>query len=48
MEISEQELQAAVLRGEEIRRNGYAISADYDARQNQLVVCLDYLKRANA
>ena len=30
MEISEQEFQAAVLRGEEIRRNGYAVSAEYD------------------
>lgn len=40
MEISEQEFQAAVLRGEEIRRNGYAVSADYDAHQNRLVVGL--------
>ena len=40
MEISEQEFQAAVLRGEEIRRNGYAISAEYDAHQNRLVVGL--------
>lgn len=40
MEISEQEFQAAVLRGEEMRRNGYAVSAEYDARQNRLVVGL--------
>lgn len=40
MEISEQEFQAAVLRGEEIRRNGYAVSAEYDAHQNRLVVGL--------
>lgn len=40
MEISEQEFQAAVLRGEEVRRNGYAVSAEYDARQNRLVVGL--------
>lgn len=40
MEISEQEFQAAVLRGEEIRRNGYAVSAEYDASQNRLVVGL--------
>ncbi|MBB1499615.1 DUF2442 domain-containing protein [Paracoccus sp. MC1862] len=41
MEISEQEFQAAVLRGEEIRRNGYAVSAEYDAHQNRLVVGLN-------
>lgn len=40
MEISEQEFQAAVLQGEEIRRNGYAVSAEYDAHQNRLVVGL--------
>ena len=40
MEISEQEFQAAVLRGEEMRRNGYAVSAEYDAPQNRLVVGL--------
>ena len=40
MEISEKEFQAAVLRGEEIRRNGYAVSAEYDAHQNRLVVGL--------
>ena len=40
MEISEQEFQAAVLRGEEVRRNGYAVSAEYDAHQNRLVVGL--------
>ena len=40
MEISEQEFQAAVLRGEETRRNGYAVSAEYDAHQNRLVVGL--------
>ena len=41
MEISEQEFQAAVLRGEEVRRNGYAVSAEYDAHQNRLVVGLN-------
>ena len=40
MEISEQEFQAAVLRGEEVRRNGYAVSAEYDGHQNRLVVGL--------
>ena len=40
MEISEQEFQSAVRRGEELRRNGYAVSAEYDARQNRLVVGL--------
>ena len=40
MEISEQDFQTAVLRGEETRRNGYAVSAEYDARQNRLVVGL--------
>lgn len=40
MEISEQEFQAAVQRGEEVRQPGYAVSAEYDARQNRLVVTL--------
>ena len=40
MEISEQEFQAAILRCEEVRRNGYAVSAEYDAHQNRLVVGL--------
>ena len=40
MEISEQEFQSAVRQGEELRRNGYAVSAEYDARQNRLVVGL--------
>ena len=40
MEISEQEFQSAVHQGEELRRNGYAVSAEYDARQNRLVVGL--------
>lgn len=40
MEISEQEFQAAIQRGEELRQNGYAVSAEYDARQNRLVVGL--------
>lgn len=40
MEISEQDFQTAVLRGEETRRNGYAVSAEYDAHQNRLVVGL--------
>ena len=38
MEISEQEFQAATLRGEEVRRRGYAVRADYDSRQIRLVV----------
>lgn len=41
MEISEQEFQAATLRGEELRRKGYAVRADYDDRQNRLVVDLN-------
>lgn len=41
MEITEQEFQAATLRGEEIRRRGYAVRADYDSRQNRLVVDLN-------
>lgn len=40
MEISDQELQAALQRGEELRQNGYAVSAEYDARQHRLVVGL--------
>lgn len=40
MEISKQEFQSAVLRGEDLRRKGYAVSAEYDARQNRLVVDL--------
>lgn len=40
MEISEKEFQAAIQRGEELRQNGYAVSAEYDARQNRLVVGL--------
>jgi len=41
MEITEQEFQAATLRGEELRRKGYAVRADYDSRQNRLVVDLN-------
>ena len=41
MEISEQEFQAATRRGEEQRRKGYAVRADYDSRQNRLVVDLN-------
>lgn len=41
MEITEQEFQAATLRGEEVRRRGYAVRADYDSRQNRLVVDLN-------
>ncbi|WP_136686130.1 DUF2442 domain-containing protein [Falsirhodobacter xinxiangensis] len=41
MEITEQEFQAATLRGEDVRRRGYAVRADYDARQNRLVVDLN-------
>lgn len=40
MEISDQELQTALQRGEELRQNGYAVSAEYDALQNRLVVGL--------
>lgn len=40
MEISEKEFQAAIQRGEELRQNSYAVSAEYDARQNRLVVGL--------
>ncbi|MCG6113368.1 MAG: DUF2442 domain-containing protein [Paracoccus sp.] len=40
MEISEQDFQAAVQRGEELRQNGYAVSAEYDARQSRVVVSL--------
>ncbi|RXV59161.1 DUF2442 domain-containing protein [Roseovarius sp. A46] len=41
MEITEQEFQAATLRGEKMRRRGYAVSADYDRHQNRLVVGLN-------
>ena len=41
MEITEQEFQAATLCGEEVRRRGYAVRADYDSRQNRLVVDLN-------
>ena len=41
MEITEQEFQAATLRGEEVRRRGYAVRAEYNRRQNRLVVDLD-------
>lgn len=41
MEITEQEFQTATLRGEDVRRRGYAVRADYDARQNRLVVDLN-------
>jgi len=41
MEITEQEFQAATLRGEEVRGRGYAVRADYDSRQNRLVVDLN-------
>lgn len=40
MEISEQAFQAAIQRGEDLRQSGYAINAEYDARQNRLVVSL--------
>lgn len=40
MEISEQDFQAAVQRGEELRQNGYAVSAEYDSRQSRVVVSL--------
>ena len=41
MKITEQEFQAATLRGEATRQNGYAVGAEYDARQNRLVVGLN-------
>lgn len=40
MEISDQEFQAAVQRDEDLRQSGYAVSAEYDALQNRLVVDL--------
>jgi len=40
MDVSEQEFQAAIQRGEDLRQNGYAVSAEYDAPQNRLVVSL--------
>ena len=40
MDVSEQEFQAAIQRGEDLRQNGYAVSAEYDAPQSQLVVSL--------
>ena len=41
MEISEQEFHAATLRGDETRRKGHAVRAEYDAGQNRLVVDLN-------
>lgn len=41
MKISEQEFQAATLRGDETRRKGHAVRAEYDAGQNRLVVDLN-------
>jgi hypothetical protein len=41
MEISEQEFQAAILLGEELRRKGHAVRAEYDAREKRLVVDLN-------
>ncbi len=41
MAITEQELQAATRRNEETRQAGYAVSAEYDARQERLIVNLD-------
>lgn len=40
MEISEQEFQAAIQSGKELRQNGYADSAEYDVHQKRLVVGL--------
>lgn len=40
MEASDQEFQVAIPRGEELRQNGYAVSAEYDASHNRLVVSL--------
>lgn len=41
MEITDQEFQAAIKRGEDLRQSGYAVSAEYDAPQNRLVVSLN-------
>ncbi len=41
MAISEQEFRAAEVRGEDMRRKGYAVRAEYDSRQNRLVVDLN-------
>jgi hypothetical protein len=41
MEISEEEFQAAALRGEELRCKGHAVSVAYDAPQGRLVVSLN-------
>lgn len=41
MAITEQEFQAATRRGEELRRKGYAIRAEYDSHLNKLIVDLD-------
>lgn len=38
VEIFEQTFQAAIKRGEELRKNGYAVSAEYDTHQNRLVM----------
>lgn len=40
MDVSEQEFQTAIQRGEDLRQSGYAVSAEYDAHQNRLVVSL--------
>ncbi|MCU0733479.1 MAG: DUF2442 domain-containing protein [Hyphomonas sp.] len=40
MEISDEEIQAATRRGEELRSRGHAVRAAYDARQKRLVVDL--------
>jgi protein involved in temperature-dependent protein secretion len=41
MEISEQALEAAMRRGAKARQAGYAVTADYDARQGRLVIGLN-------
>jgi len=41
MEIAKRQFQAATIRGEGERRHGYAVSAEYDARQDRLVVGLN-------
>ncbi|GHG36524.1 DUF2442 domain-containing protein [Paracoccus aerius] len=38
MEISEQDFTKAIARSEQTRQGGYAVAADYDARQRRVVV----------
>lgn len=41
MGISEQDFIAATSRGEQVRKNGYAVAAEYDRQQERLVVTLN-------